>query len=197
MRMLKAIVFCVFLSGFPGVAAAQPRIVLVPFGDVSAVSGKMPSPTSFLSEQLAAAHVDVADAGPVDPIFAATDASNLCAHQSAGGVLIGVLELTRTSKMEAPIGIVGIFTRSASAFTQDAVGVTTGLIPVSGLLSRTAIRAQVKLYLVGCTGKLQWTGMAVAGETHDGNNIGAGYTQIVQRAIREAVEKLRPELLAQ
>lgn len=194
MRMKKAIAFCVLFTILPAVAAAQPRIVLVPFGDVSAVSGKMPSPTSYLSEQLAGAHVDVADAGPIDPIFAATEASSLCAGQSASGVVIGVLDLTRTAKMEAPIGIVGIFTRNASAFTQDAVGVTTGLIPVSGLLRRTAIHAQVKLYLIGCTGKLEWTGTTVAEATHDGNNIGAGYTQIVQRAIKEAVEELRPVL---
>ena len=195
--MRKTIVFCLLLASFPTIAAAQPRLVVVPFGDVSAVSGKMPSPTAYLRERLAEVHVDVADAGPIDPIFAVTDAANLCAHESASGVLVGMLDLTRSSKMEAPIGVVGIFTHNSGAFASDAVGVTTGLVSVSGLLSRTAIRARVKLYLIGCTGKMEWLGTTVADGMHDGNNIGAGYTIVVQRAIREAVEKLGPALSAQ
>jgi hypothetical protein len=97
--------------------------------------------------------------------------------------------LTRQTKIELPIGLAGAFVHNASTFTQDAVGVTTGLVSVSGVLKRTAIQAHLNLYVIDCSGKLRWSSKTFATKLHEGNNVGAGYTQIVHRAIDEAVEK--------
>lgn len=182
------------LLALPAGALANSRLLVVPFGDVSAVSGKMPSPTAFLVEQLSDAHFGVVDAGPIDPIFAATEAVQLCKDRAATGLVIGALDLTRSGKFQPPIGLVGVFFHNATQFTQDTVGAATGATTASGLLNRTAIQAQVKLYYIDCLGKLRWMTTTVAGKTHDGNNIGAGYTEIVQRAIHQAVARLVPNL---
>lgn len=174
-------------------AAAQPRggtLLVVPFADVSAHSGKMPSPTAYLLSQLTASHVNAAQSEPIDPIVAVTEAGDLCAQRSASGLVVGVLDLTRQAKIEFPVSVAGnIFVRNASSGTQNTVGVSTGLVGFSGVLKRTAIHAQLKLYVIDCSGKLRWSATTSAGKLHEGNNVGAGYTQIVHRAIDEAVEK--------
>ena len=173
-------------------ATAQPRagtFLVVPFGDVSAHSGKMPSPTTYLLSQLSASHVNVLQSEPIDPIVAVTEAGALCTQRAASGLVLGVLDLTRKAKIEFPVGVVNIFVHNADTFTQNAVGVSTGVVGVSGVLKRTAIQADLKLYVIDCSGKLRWTATASASKLHEGNNVGAGYTQIVHRAIDEAVEK--------
>ncbi|MGH7329393.1 MAG: hypothetical protein ACREJX_13685 [Polyangiaceae bacterium] len=165
-------------------------VLVVPFSDVSAVSGNMPSPTTYLAEQLRRNHVDVVLSDRIDPIVAATGAPQLCAERRVNGLIVGRLVLTRSSKFELPVGVASVFFHNASPAVTTAVGVATGLISVSGLLSRTAIRAEVHLYYVDCTGKLRAKETRVRGETHHGTNIGSGYTQIVESAVDEAVEAL-------
>jgi hypothetical protein len=165
-------------------------VLVVPFSDVRAVSGNMPSPTAYLAERLRKEHVDVVTSERIDPIVAATSASELCAGRGVSGLVIGTLVLTRSSKFEFPVGVANVFFHNAGATVTTAVGVATGLVSVSGLLSRTAIRAEVHLYYLDCTGKLRAKETRVADETHHGTNIGSGYTQIVERAVDEAVEAL-------
>lgn len=179
----------VLLVAIPLGARAQSRVVVVPFTDVSAVSGKMPSPTLFLVDRLTQ-HFDVAQAGPIDPIFAVTEAGQLCKDYAADDLVVGTLDLTLTPEFAAPVSAVNAFFHNATPFANDAVGVTTGLIGVSGLLNRTAIQARVRLYVIGCRGDMRWTTTTVANAMHNGNNIGAGFTQIVHRAIAHAVDEL-------
>jgi hypothetical protein len=191
-RSIAAAATLLILCTWTG-ASAQPRagaLLVVPFSDVSAHSGKMPSPTGYLLSQLSASHVNVVQSDPMDPIVAITQAGELCMQRAASGLVVGMLDLTRQSKIEFPVGIAGeIFVRNSSTGTQNTVGVSTGLVGVSGVLKRTAIQAHLKLYVIDCSGKLRWSATTVAGKLHEGNNVGAGFTQIVHRAIDEAVEK--------
>lgn len=189
-RLIAAAAALLLLCTWSGAAAQQRggNLLVVPFVDVSAHSGKMPSPTAYLLAQLSASHVNAAQSDPIDPIVAVTEAGDLCTQRSASGLIVGVLDLTRQPKIEFPVGVAGIFVRNASTFTQDAVGVTTGLVDVSGVLKRTAIQARLKLYVIDCSGKLRWSSTTFASKLHEGNNVGAGYTQIVHRAIDEAVQ---------
>ena len=173
-------------------ANAQPRagtFLLVPFSDVSAHSGKMPSPTAYLLSQLTASHVSVVQGEPIDPIVAVTEAGDLCAQRAASGLVVGVLDLTQQGKIEFPIGVTNVFVHNATTSTQNIAGVSTAVVGFSGVLKRTAIQARLNLYVIDCNGKLRWTGVTSASKLHEGNNVGAGYTQIVHRAIDEAVEK--------
>ncbi|MGH7659801.1 MAG: hypothetical protein ACRENA_02645 [Vulcanimicrobiaceae bacterium] len=191
-RLFAAAAVLLFACTAAG-ASAQPRagtLLVVPFGDVSAHSGKMPSPTAYLISQLGASHVNVLQSEPIDPIVAVTEAGDLCTQRAASGVVVGVLDLTQQSKIELPIGVAGVFFGNASTGTQNAVGVTTGLVGVSGVLKRTAIQARLKLYVIDCSGKMRWSSTTSASKLHEGNNVGAGFTQVVHRAIDEAVEKL-------
>ncbi|GEM_PF-4887159 len=193
MNRLVAALIGLLLACTRSGAAAQPRagtLLVIPFADVSAHSGKMPSPTAYLIARLTASHLSVEQTDPVDRIVAVTEAGDLCAQRAASGLVVGTLDLTRKGKLELPIGIANVFLRNASTFAQDAAGVTTGLIGISGVLKRTAIQARLKLYVIGCDGKLRWTATTAASELHQGNNVGAGYTQIVYRAIDDAVERL-------
>ena len=156
----------------------------------------MPSPTAHLAQRLESRNLQVTTSGPIDPMVAMSDAPALCTQNRVDDLIVGRLELTRTSKFEAPVGVLGIFFRNAGSFAADAVGATTGLISASGVLQRTAIQARVHLYLIDCTGKLRWNTTTVAGEMHHGNNIGAGFTQIVERAIDQALTELMPHLVS-
>ena len=200
MRALRSltIFLSVALAGLlfaciPGDAIAQPpptnRLLVIPFPDVSPYSGRMPSPTKYLVAQLSASQLDVSEAPDMDPIVAATSATDLCTATSSTGLVLGTIQLTSTSLVAAPIGVVSVFFGNATTFTKDAVGATTGAIAASGLLSRTSIEARVKLYYEDCHGNLRWRTTTVAKEIHNGNNIGSGYTQIVERAIRQGVSE--------
>ena len=172
------------------VVSAALRVLVVPFEDVSAVSGKMPPPTAYLVDRLKDQHFDVKTSAVLDPMLAISGAAQLCTENSADAIVAGTLELSRTDKFVPPISIVGVFFRNASTFTQDAVGATTGVIAASGVLSRAAIQARLRLYLIDCSGKLRWLTTAVVGEMHHGNNVGSGFTEIVERAIGGAVTEL-------
>src|SRR5579863_153755 len=79
--------------------AAPPlagHIVVVRFSDVSALSGKMPSPTQYLIDHLQSLRVDAARSEETDPVVAAAEATDICSREKANGVVIGRLTLSRT-----------------------------------------------------------------------------------------------------
>lgn len=150
----------------------------------------MPSPTEYLIDHLRSLHVDAARSGETDPVVAAAEAADICSRENANGVVIGRLTLSRTDKFQAPIGVANYFVRNSSVGERNVAGAATGVVSFSGILQRTAIQAELHLYYVDCNGKVRWKMRKVVGETHHGTNIGSGFTEIVERAIDEAVADL-------
>ncbi len=156
---------------------ASPLYVIVPFGEPGDVDPILANATQEFSEDLSERRIRSALGTPTDAVEAVSNAHAICVQYNAAGILISAMRFGRTSGFNVPEFITGF------------VPYVGGIISGAGALDRLPIKAQYKLFLVDCRGKVAWRTVTTASKVHHGNNVAAGMTEIGLKAIAEAADQ--------
>jgi hypothetical protein len=157
--------------------AQAPLYVVVPFGEPGDTDPVLANATRQFSEDLADRQVRSTLGTPTDAVEAVANAQTICAQYSAAGILISSMRFAQTNGFNVP------------AFVTGFVPYVGGVISGAGVLDRLPIKAQYKLYLVDCRGKVTWRTVTTASKVHHGNNLAAGMTEIGLKAVAEAADQ--------
>jgi hypothetical protein len=170
----------------PAVARAQaelpsvlraPLYVIVPFGEPGDTDPILANATQQFSQDLSDRRIRSALGTPTDAVEAVSNAHAICAQYNAAGILVSSIRFGQTNGF------------NAAEFASGFIPYVGGVISGAGALARVPIKAQYKLFLVDCRGKVAWRTITTADKVHHGNNISAGLTEISLKAIAEAADQ--------
>jgi hypothetical protein len=150
-----------------------PLYVIVPFGEPGDTDPVLNNATHQFSVDLSDKRIRTATAPPIDAIEAVGTARRLCTEYGAAGLLVPELRFEQSKE------------RNLTGF----IPVVGGVVSSSGVFDRSPIRARLKLYLVDCTGVVQWKTFATANKVHKGQNVNAGLTEIANETLADAVDQ--------
>ena len=150
-----------------------PLYVIVPFGDPGDTDPVYRNATQRLAVDLSDRQIRTAMSTPIDAIEAVGTARQMCGAYNADGLLVPQIRFEQSKE------------RNLTGF----IPVVGGVVSSSGVFDRSPIRAQLRLYLVDCTGVVRWKTVATANKVHKGQNIQAGLTEITNEALAEAVDE--------
>jgi hypothetical protein len=163
-------------SSLPAAAvenAGGPLYVIVPFGDPGDTDPIYRNATKQFSVDLSDRRVRSAIATPIDAIEAVGTARQMCSDYNADGLLIPQIRFEQSKE------------RNLTGF----LPVVGGVVSSSGVFDRSPIRAQLRLYLIDCSGVVRWKTYTTANKVHKGQNVAAGLTEITNEALADAVEQ--------
>jgi hypothetical protein len=152
---------------------AGPMYLVVPFGEPGDTDPVLKHATVQFSIDLSDRRIRSAVAPPIDAIEAVGTARQMCGAYNADGLLIPQLRFEQSKE------------RNLTGF----IPVVGGVVSSSGVFDRSPIRAQLKLYLIDCTGIVRWKTYTTANKIHKGQNVAAGLTEIANEALAEAVDQ--------
>lgn len=155
----------------------SPLYVIVPFGEPGDTDPVLENATKQFSEYLSDRRVRSALGTPTDAVEAVSNARTICAQYNAAGILISAMRFGQSSSFNVP------------AFATGFIPYVGGVISGAGALNRLPIKAQYKLFLVDCRGKVTWRTITTASKVHHGNNVEAGMTEIGLKALAEAADQ--------
>jgi len=153
--------------------AGGPLYVIVPFGDPGDTDPIYRNATKQFSIDLSDRRVRSAIATPIDAIEAVGTARQMCSDYNAEGLLIPQIRFEQSKE------------RNLTGF----LPVVGGVVSSSGVFDRSPIRAQLRLYLIDCSGVVRWKTYTTANKVHKGQNVAAGLTEITNEALADAVEQ--------
>ena len=155
----------------------SPLYVILPFGEPGDVDPVLANATQQFSEDLSERRIRSALGTPTDAVEAVSNAHSICIQYNASGILISAMRFAQTTGFNVP------------SFVTSFVPYVGGIISGAGALERLPIKAQYKLFLVDCRGKVAWRTVTTANKVHHGNNVAAGMTEIGLKAIAEAADQ--------
>ena len=161
----------------PAPFAQAPLYLVVPFGEPGDTDPVLLDSTRKFSEDLSELGVRSALGVPTDAVEAVSNARLMCSQYDAAGILVSEMRFAQTKGANAP--------QFAAGFIPYLGGVISG----TGVLDRTSIHAQYKLFLINCWGKVVWRTITTAEKVHRGANVAAGLTDISFQAIAEAADR--------
>ncbi len=153
--------------------ATGPIYVVIPFGEPGDTDPILKRATTQFNLDLADRRIRTVVAPPIDAIEAVGTARQFCGGYNADGLLIPQLRFEQSKE------------RNLTGF----IPVVGGVVSSSGVFDRSPIRAQLKLYLIDCTGIVRWKTYTTANKIHKGQNVAAGLTEIANEALAEAVDQ--------
>ncbi|HEV3089049.1 MAG TPA: hypothetical protein VGX96_17690 [Candidatus Elarobacter sp.] len=175
-RLACALVLAMCASSVPARAVEQvtgPLYVIVPLGDPGDTDPLYRNATKQFSHDLSDHRVRSAIAAPIDAIEAVGTAKQMCGAYNADGLLIPQIRFEQSKE------------RNLTGF----LPVVGGVVSSSGVFDRSPIRAQLRLYLIDCSGVVRWKTFATANKVHKGQNVAAGLTEITNEALADAVDQ--------
>jgi hypothetical protein len=175
-RLVCALAVALCASSLPAGAVetvAGPLYVIVPFGEPGDTDPIYRNATKQFAVDLSEHRVRSAIAGPIDAIEAVGTARQMCGAYNADGLLIPQIRFEQSKE------------RNLTGF----LPVVGGVVSSSGVFDRSPIRAQLRLYLIDCSGVVRWKTYATANKVHKGQNVAAGLTEITNEALADAVDQ--------
>jgi hypothetical protein len=151
------------------VAAAPPPQALyaiVPFGEPGETDALLDDANEELSDALHTERVNAMVLPPSDPFAAVTNVRAICKREGATGMLVGTIRYSEDRSKLSP-----------SLIPQVA------LFNATGALDSWNVKAQVRLRLIGCDGRMTWTSVALAHRTHHGTNVAASTGLVIRDAL--------------
>ena len=175
-RLVCTLAVTLCASSLPAAAVENvsgPLYVIVPFGDPGDTDPIYRNATKQFSVDLSDRRVRTAIATPMDAIEAVGTAHQMCSAYNADGLLIPQIRFEQSKE------------RNLTGF----LPVVGGVVSSSGVFDRSPIRAQLRLYLIDCSGVVRWKTYTTANKVHKGQNVAAGLTEITNEALADAVEQ--------
>ena len=175
-RLVCTLAVTLCASSLPAAAVenvAGPLYVIVPFGDPGDTDPLYRNATKQFSLDLSDRRVRSAVTTPIDAIEAVGTARQMCTAYNADGLLIPQIRFEQSKE------------RNLTGF----LPVVGGVVSSSGVFDRSPIRAQLRLYLIDCSGVVRWKTYTTANKVHKGQNVAAGLTEITNEALADAVEQ--------
>ena len=173
-RLGTAFIVLAAFIGPPAPARADaPLYVVVPFGEPGDMDPLSRDATTNLTMNLSDHRIRSAASTPIDAIEAVGSAGKLCSQYRGDGILVSQLKFEQSKE------------RNLTGF----IPVIGGVVSASGVFDASPLRARLKLFLIDCNGHVAWRTYTTSNKVHHGTNVSAGMTQIMENALRDAVDQ--------
>ncbi|MGH7707166.1 MAG: hypothetical protein ACREM8_02585 [Vulcanimicrobiaceae bacterium] len=169
---LAALVFAggVLWGPIPLHAQEKPLFSVVPFGEPGDTDIELDFATKKLAQLLSDAHIRSSMIPPLDPFEAMGDAANICKEEHASGLIIGTLVHNENRDRLSISMIPGL-----------------GVADATGALDTWHVKAQLRLRVISCAGKVTWSTITISEATHHGTNLPSAISMVISEALKTAV----------